>query len=60
MIQHVNASILGEMKEIAENDGITSFKVYTTYDDMLTDDEIFQVLKEAKKDGIVDRSALRE
>lgn len=24
-----------------------------TYDDMLTDDEIFQVLKEAKKDGIV-------
>ena len=41
------------MKEIAENDGITSFKVYTTYDDMLTDDEIFQVLKEAKKDGIV-------
>lgn len=53
VIQHVNASILGEMKEIAENDGITSFKVYTTYDDMLTDDEIFQVLKEAKKDGIV-------
>ena len=51
VIQHVNASILGEMKEIAENDGITSFKVYTTYDDMLTDDEIFQVLKEAKKDG---------
>ena len=53
VIQHVNASILGEMKEIAENDGITSFKVYTTYDDMLTDEEIFQVLKEAKKDGIV-------
>ena len=51
MIQHVNASILGEMKEIAENDGITSFKVYTTYDDMLTDDEIFQVLKEAKRTG---------
>lgn len=47
------------MKEIAENDGITSFKVYTTYDDMLTDDEIFQVLKEAKgRDS--DRSALRE
>ena len=53
VIQHVNASILGEMKEIAENDGITSFKVYTTYDDKLTDEEIFQVLKEAKKDGIV-------
>ena len=53
VIQHVNASILQEMKEIAEQEGITSFKVYTTYDDMLTDDEIFQVLQEAKKDGIV-------
>lgn len=53
VIQHVNVSILQEMKEIAEQEGITSFKIYTTYDDMLTDDEIFQVLQEAKKDGIV-------
>ena len=39
------------MKEIAENDGITSFKVYTTYDDMLTDDEIFRYSKKQKRTG---------
>ncbi|CUX45713.1 dihydropyrimidinase [Clostridium sp. C105KSO13] len=53
VIQHVNSSVLKEMGEIAEKEGITSFKIYMTYDFMLKDDEIFQVLKQAKEDGIV-------
>lgn len=53
VIQHVDPSVLKEMKEIADNEGITSFKIYMTYDFMLKDDEIYQVLKQAKKDGIV-------
>ncbi len=53
VIQHVNDSILREMKEIADKDGITSFKIYMTYDFMLKDDEIYRVLKQAKEDGIV-------
>lgn len=53
VIQHVDGKILEEMKEIAEQEGITSFKVYTTYDMMLDDEEIFQVLRKAKEEGIV-------
>ena len=53
VIQHVNESVLKEMGEIAKQDGITSFKVYMTYDFMLKDDELYQVLKQAKEDGIV-------
>lgn len=53
VIQHVDPSVLKEMKEIADAEGITSFKIYMTYDFMLKDDEIYQVLKQAKKAGIV-------
>ena len=53
VIQHVNSSVLKEMGEIAEKEGITSFKIYMTYDFMLKDDQIYQVLKQAKEDGIV-------
>ncbi|HAX51678.1 MAG TPA: dihydropyrimidinase, partial [Lachnospiraceae bacterium] len=53
VIQHVNPSVLKEMKEIAEKEGITSFKIYMTYDFMLKDEDIFRVLKQAKEDGIV-------
>ncbi len=44
---------LSEMKEIAEKEGITSFKLYLTYDLMLHDKDVFAVLKEAKKDNIL-------
>ena len=53
VIQHVDETILKEMGEIAEKEGITSFKVYTTYDLKLSDDAIYQVMKQAKQDGIV-------
>ena len=44
---------LSEMKEIAEKEGISSFKLYLTYDLMLHDKDVFAVLKEAKKDNIL-------
>lgn len=53
VFQHVHGETLDEMKEIAEKEGITSFKVYMTYDYMLKDDEIFRVLRAAKDAGIV-------
>ena len=53
VFQHLHEETLGEMKEIAEKEGITSFKVYMTYDYMLHDDEIFRVLRAAGEAGIV-------
>ncbi len=53
VFQHVTPETLEEMKEIAEKEGITSFKVYMTYDYMLQDDELYQVLKAAREAGIV-------
>ncbi len=53
VFQHVNDEILREMQEISEKEGITSFKIYLTYDYRLSDEDVFRVLKEAKKDGIV-------
>ena len=53
VFQHVHEETLDEMKEIAEKEGITSFKVYMTYDYRLHDDELFKVLRAAKEAGIV-------
>jgi len=54
VIQHpVTADRLGELAEIKEKEGITSFKVYMTYDFGLQDDELFNVLRAAKEAGIV-------
>ena len=53
VFQHVHEETLDEMREIAGKEGITSFKVYMTYDYMLKDDEIFRVLRAAKEAGIV-------
>lgn len=53
VFQHVNNDILKEMGEIAEKEGITSFKVYLTYDFMLKDPELMAVLTEARRLGIL-------
>ncbi|MCR4658551.1 MAG: dihydropyrimidinase [Lachnospiraceae bacterium] len=45
--------VLSEMKEISEKEGITSFKLYLTYDRMLKDRDVFAVMNAAKKDGIL-------
>lgn len=54
VIQHpVTDDRLKELAEIKEKEGISSFKVYMTYDYGLSDDEIFRVLRAAKEAGIV-------
>ena len=53
VLQHVDADVLEEMKDIAEAEGITSFKAYMTYADRLDDEALFQVLRKAKEEGIV-------
>jgi len=40
VIQHVNDEILQQMGEIAEKEGITSFKVYLTYDFKIADGDL--------------------
>lgn len=52
VIQHVNENILKEMSELVD-EGIQSFKIYMTYDNMLNDEEILKVLTQAKKIGAV-------
>ena len=54
VMQHpITDERLAELKEIKEKEGISSFKIYMTYDYGLTDDEIFRVLRAAKEAGIV-------
>lgn len=53
VFQHVNLQVLKEMGEIAKKEGITSFKVYMTYNYGLTDGELMKILTRAKKEGIL-------
>ncbi len=53
VIQSVDDNILAQMKEIAAKEGITSFKIYLTYDYRIEDGGVLRILEEAKKDGIV-------
>lgn len=53
VFQHLHDATLSEMREIKDQEGITSFKVYMTYDYRLHDDEMFRVLRAAKDAGIV-------
>ncbi len=52
VIQHVNENVLDMMeKQIA--DGITSYKIYMTYDFKLSDEDIYKVLRRAKELGLI-------
>ena len=52
-ISDLNDNVKSEIKEMIR-DGVTSFKLYTTYDIKLDDDELFSAMKEiGKYDGIV-------
>lgn len=46
--QHVNEDVLNEMEKLV-NEGITSFKLYMTYDKMLQDEDILKILIKAKE-----------
>ncbi|MCR5788439.1 MAG: dihydropyrimidinase [Lachnospiraceae bacterium] len=49
----VDESVLTQMREIAEKEGITSFKLYLTYDSMLKDRDVCEVLAFAAENGIL-------
>lgn len=53
VFQHVNEQVLEEMHEIAEREGITSFKVYMTYDYRLDDLDLMKILTRAGQDKIL-------
>ena len=54
VMQHpITEDRLKELAEIKEKEGISSVKIYMTYDYMLLDDEIFNVLRAAKEAGVV-------
>lgn len=52
VFQHVNEGIFNEMEKLV-HEGITSIKLYMTYNNMLNDKEILQVLFKARELGIV-------
>ena len=53
VLQHVNDEVLDGMAEIAREEGITSFKVYMTYDGRLEDPDLMKVLERAGKEHIL-------
>jgi dihydropyrimidinase len=52
VIQHVNEDVLDDMEALAD-EGITSFKIYMTYDYRIDDAGIYAVLKRAKELGVM-------
>ena len=53
VLQHVDDEALDDMTRIARDEGITSFKIYMTYDYRLDDLDLMRVLTRAKDAGIV-------
>ena len=53
VLQHVDDAVLDDMAEIAVQEGISSFKVYMTYDYRLDDLALMKVLERAKREGIL-------
>lgn len=48
VIQHVNDDVISKMETLID-EGITSYKIYMTYDYKLDDNDIYKVLKRAKE-----------
>ena len=53
VLQHVNDEVLDDMARIAEEEGITSFKAYMTYDGRLDDLDLMKVLERAAQEKIL-------
>ena len=53
VLQHTDGSVPDEMAQIAKEEGITSFKVYMTYDGRLDDLDLMKVLKRAGEEKIL-------
>lgn len=53
VIQHVNDDVLRDMQVMRDEEGISSFKIYMTYEYHLEDDAILKVLQRAKQLDVV-------
>ena len=53
VLQHVSSEVLDDMARIAGEEGISSFKIYMTYDYMLNDLDLMKVLERAAKERIL-------
>lgn len=51
VIQHVDDDILSELDGIIKNEGIMSFKAYSTYGYAMNDTDFYRILKQMKKSG---------
>ncbi len=51
VIQHVDEGILEELSSIVEDEGVTSFKAYTTYGFKAGDTDIYRLLETMEKSG---------
>ncbi|EJU24659.1 dihydropyrimidinase [Peptoanaerobacter stomatis] len=51
VIQHVDDEIIKELENIVENEGIISFKAYSTYGFPTTDEGFYRILQSMKKTG---------
>jgi dihydropyrimidinase len=51
VIQHVNSDILKELEEMAAAEGISSFKIYMTYDYRISEADILKVMERLKAIG---------
>ena len=53
VLQHVSGEVTDEMAQIAREEGITSFKVYMTYDYRLDDQDLMRILAKAVEEKIL-------
>ena len=53
VLQHVDDQVLEDMAQIAKEEGITSFKIYMTYDFRLDDLDLMKIMQKAAKEGIL-------
>lgn len=51
VIQHVDEEILQELDEIVRNEGVASFKAYSTYGYAMSDLDFYLLLKQMKESG---------
>lgn len=51
VVQHVDEDVLAKMETLAA-EGITSYKIYMTYDYKINDGDIYTILKRAKELGV--------
>ncbi|MFD2617504.1 dihydropyrimidinase [Terrilactibacillus laevilacticus] len=55
IVNEVNPRVLSELTDLASEEGVTSIKLFMAYPDanMINDEEMYELMKQAKKSGIV-------